>query len=338
MKRVNLKYIALSFIALATLTLQSCSSDQSYDVVGNPNNLFYIKANSSSSVSSPNTLAFAVVHTPVGDFGNVKAKFPIRSLRAVDNTAKVTAKLDNSLIDAYNTKYATSYVKFPDGTLNVDSLTATILKGQSLGEDSLILSVPSSALSQLTGPGYIAPIRITSISGADGTDSEDYSIGYVIVTTSTKFIKANVGSADMQGTLITDYSSWTGSSDTGTASTFSQMFTSSNYSGWSFSANPSTMIIDMQETKNLTGFRMMSIYGSSSSYSFKNVAVAVSTDGANYTDCGSATSSEMTNQSGYQYICFYGSMSCRYLKLTVTWASSYGSYYYKIVHFGAYVK
>jgi hypothetical protein len=281
-------------------------------------------------------LAFAVVHTPVGDFGNVKAKFPIRSLRAVDNTAKVTAKLDNSLIDAYNTKYATSYVKFPDGTLNVDSLTATILKGQSVGEDSLILSVPSSALSQLTGPGYIAPIRITAISGADGTESEDYGIGYVIVTTSTKLIKANVGSADMLGSLVPDYSAWTASSANSGNTDFSSLVDGDTWGGWDFNSSPSTLIIDMKAEKNVTGIRSYSMYAEYG-YTFSQVGLSLSTDGTTYTDAGTSSSSDMANESGYQYIGLYGAVKARYLKITYNWTYNY-SWATSIEELGVYVQ
>ena len=131
--------------------------------------------------------------------------------------------------------------------------------------------------------------------------------------------------------------SWTGSSDTGD-SNFSNMFTSSDRTGWGFSTTPSTLIIDMKEAKNLTAFKIMPLYGNYG-YPFNYIKVSVSTDGNTYTDCGTSTSSETAIESGYQYIVFYGALPCRYLKLSVDWsAGSWGSSYDKIVHFGAYVK
>ena len=206
MKKVNLKYIALSFIAVAAFSLQSCSSDESYDVVGNPNNLFYIKA--SSSASSPNTLSYQVVHTPVGDFGEFSAQYPVLCTKASSGNATVKAEIDNTLIDAYNTKYGTSYKQFPAGTLDVSKMSVTMLKDSCKGKDSITVSVSKDNLAKLTESSYIAPIRITSVEGANGLGSKDYGIAYLVVTTSTKLIKANTGSSDINGTLITDYSSW----------------------------------------------------------------------------------------------------------------------------------
>ena len=335
MKKVNLKYIALSFIAVAAFSLQSCSSDESYDVVGNPNNLFYIKAN--SSASSPNTLSYQVVHTPVGDFGEFSAQYPVLCTKPSSGNATVKAEIDNSLIDAYNAKYGTSYKQFPAGTLDVSKMNVTMQKDSCKGKDSITVSVSKDNLAKLTESAYIAPIRITSVEGAKGLGSQDYGIAYLVVTTSTKLIKANAGSSDISGTLITDYSAWTGSSDTGDSS-FSNMFTANDRSGWGFSTSPSTFVIDMKEVKNLSAFRIMPLYGNYG-YALNYITVAVSTDGNTYTDCGTSTSSETANESGYQYVVFYGALPCRYLKLTVDWStSSWGSYYDKIVHFGAYVK
>jgi hypothetical protein len=320
-------------LLVTTALLSACSSDTTYDFPGDAYSRVYF-------VNSTTVAEGAIVNTPIGYVGDVAAKFSVKCTGIRTTDTKVNLKIDNSLVDAYNAANNTVYKAAPEGTVLLDKTALTIPADSMKSVDSVSISVPETAYTTLSDTaGYLVPVVISSADGDNVVPSTNLSVRYMHVAISSSSIKKNAGSADMQGTLITDYSSWTGSSDTGTASTFSQMFTSSNYSGWSFSANPSTMIIDMQEMKNLTGFRMMSIYGMyGSSYSFKNVVVAVGTDGANYTDCGSATSSEMTNESGYQYICFYGSMSCRYLKLTVTWASSYGSYYYKIVHFGAYVK
>lgn len=332
MKKVNLKYIALSFIAVAAFSLQSCSSDESYDVVGNPNNLFYIKA--SSSTSSPNTLSYQVVHTPVGDFGAFSAQYPVLCTKPSSGNATVKAEIDNSLIDAYNTKYGTSYKQFPAGILDISKMSVTMLKDSCKGKDSITVSVSKDNLAKLTESSYIAPIRITSVEGAKGLGSKD-GIAYLIVTTQTRLLKNNVGSADMQGTLLTDYSGWTGTSDTGDANSFGEMFSNSDWSGWSFSNKTNTFVLDMQKEQNLTGFRMMAIYASWNEL-FGYVGVAISNDGITFSDCGTIQKSEMANEKGYQYVSFYGAMKCRYLKLSIYFDNSWQDY--SIVHFGAYVK
>lgn len=101
--------------------LCACSDDENYDVKGNPDNLVYFKAN------AENTFTGTVTHTPVGDFGEVKAAFPVRILRPASRDTKVTASIDTTLISAYNEAHGTSYVAAPDGCVSFDKATVTIL-------------------------------------------------------------------------------------------------------------------------------------------------------------------------------------------------------------------
>ena len=94
----------------------------------------------------------------------------------------------------------------------------------------------------------------------------------------------------------------------------------------------------MNESKNLTGFKLMPQYGNYGSYyGIAKLDVAISSDGTTFTDCGSLVYADMTVESGYHFVCFYGAMPCRYIKLNIKFNYSY-SYGWKIVHFGAYVK
>ena len=45
-----IKSAALGVLAVAGITMASCSSDTVYDVVGNPNNLVYFKANANNTL------------------------------------------------------------------------------------------------------------------------------------------------------------------------------------------------------------------------------------------------------------------------------------------------
>ena len=83
MKISNIKYIALGIIA-AALSFQACSDDEHYDVVGNPNNLVYFKTMGDAVTTC------TVTHTPVGDFGEVNAKFSVAIQRAASRDTKVT--------------------------------------------------------------------------------------------------------------------------------------------------------------------------------------------------------------------------------------------------------
>jgi len=341
MKKVNLKYIALSFIAVAAFSLQSCSSDESYDVVGNPNNLFYIKA--SSSASSPNTLAYQVVHTPIGDSGAFSAQYPVHCTRPSSGNATVKAGVDNSLIDAYNTKYGTSYKQFPTGTLDVSKMSVTILKDSCKGQDSITISVSKDNLAKLTESGYIAPIRITSVDGANGLGSKDYGIAYLVVTTQTKLIKDNVGPSDMLGTLVTDYSGWTGSYPDGTSLKVADITNGQlDDNGWRLTTDSHTVIVDMKSVKNVTGIRSCRWYYYNPDwdwgygYSFSSIGLSLSEDGNTWTSAGTADASKMEmDRSYYQYLALYGAVKARYLKMEYLSGSSSVS---SLAELGVYVQ
>ena len=330
MKKINLRYIVLSVIAVTALSLQSCSNNDSYDVVGNPNNLFYIKANSSSSVSSPNTLAYTVTHTPVGDFGEFSAKFPVRCLRPSSGNAIVKAEIDTSLISTYNTKYGTSYKPFPNGVFDKSNMNVTVLKDSCKGQDSITVSISNANLAKLTDSSYIAPIRIYSVEGTDGKASNDYGIAYVVVTTQTKLINNNVDPSNMLGSLVTDFSNWTAEYPDGTSLNISDV-TGDNLSGdgWSLTTNNNTVIVDMKSVKNVTGIRSCRWYYYNSDwdwgygYTFSSITFYLSQDGNTWTDAGTANQSDMsTDQSYYQYLSLYGAVKARYLKMQYSSGSS----------------
>lgn len=339
MKKVNLKYIALSFIAVAAFSLQSCSSDESYDVVGNPNNLFYIKA--SSSASSPNTIVCQIIHTPVAELGTVRAQYPVRCLKAVNQKTTIIASIDNSLIDAYNMKYGTSYKQFPTGTLNTDLLSVTMLKDSVKCQDSITISVSNNNLAKLTESGYIAPIRITSVEGANGAGSKDYGIAYLVVTTQTKLFKDNVKPSDMLGTLVTDYSGWTGSYPDGTSLNVSDITNGQlDDNGWRLTTDSHTVIVDMKSIKNVTGIRACRWYQSNwwggEGYSFSSIALSLSQDGNTWTSAGTADASKMEmDDSYYQYLSLYAAIKARYLKMEYLSGSSSVS---SLAELGVYVQ
>ncbi|MBQ4146462.1 MAG: DUF1735 domain-containing protein, partial [Prevotella sp.] len=98
MKKNILRYLTFSFVAAAALTFGSCSSDDKYDVEGNPDNLIYFKAGEINS----NVFTADVRHTPVGDFSNLTIKIPVFVQHPVSNATRVSVALDNSLVEAYN--------------------------------------------------------------------------------------------------------------------------------------------------------------------------------------------------------------------------------------------
>lgn len=332
-------YLRVCLIALATSSLFSCSKDESYDVTGDPQNKIFINTQQWAPINSlPNSFSFSVVHTPVGDFGEFSAKVPVRSTRPVGSETKVMGSVDNSLVESYNKDHGTSYAVLPQDVASSFMVTnsATIAKDGYLSGDSIKVGVANDKLKLLTEKAYMVPVKLTSVSGSNCGISKDYSVAYIVITTSVNRIKPNAGSADMVGTLVSDYSTWTATATPGsTSGSVSSMFDGSTSSSWRFPSSPVTMVIDMKDVKDVAGFRMFSQYAQYGSfYMFSQVKVELSSDDVTYDEVGTCKSGDMVSENGYQYIGFYGSYKARYVKLTLYWNSSYT----RICELGVYTK
>lgn len=330
-------YLRVCLIALATSSLFSCSKDESFDVTGDPQNKIFINTQQWAPINAPqNAFSFAVVHTPIGDFGDVAAKFPVRATRPVSGATTVQAAVDNALVEAYNKAHGTSYAVVPEGVLTIANPSATIAKDAYLSGDSIQVGVANDKLKLLTEKAYLVPVKLASVSGSSCGISAEYSTAYVIISTSENRIKPNAGSADMGGALVTGYSTWTATSNVAsTSGSAGSMFDGSTSTSWRFPSSPVTMVIDMKDVKEVAGFRLFSQYAQYGSYyMFGQVKVELSTDDATYDEVGTCSSSDMASESGYQYIGFYGSYKARYVRLTLSWNSSYT----RICELGVYTK
>ncbi len=322
---------------LAVFVFQSCDDNASYDVVGNPANIVYINTQEWTPINAPrNQYTFKITHTPVGDLGSVSAMFPVRSTKPMDKATVIKSAVDSTLIDGYNEKYSTACVSLPEGVINLSKSSVTISEGQYISDDSITVSIDSAKLALLTDSAYLVPIRLTSVSESDVQINSEYNTAYLRINTVNTLIKDNAGSADMAGSLVTDYSAWTvTSTPASTVNTFENIFDGSTATFWQFGTSPVTIIVDMNELKEMTGLRLFARYASyGTSYIFSKVKVALSKDNSTFEDAGTATSSTMANESGYQYIRFYNAEEARYIKLTLNWVSTYRS----ICELGVYTK
>lgn len=320
---MNIKYnfLVLSFIAFTGLFMSSCSNDESFDVKGNPDNLIYLKAN------EDNTFSGVVCHTPIGDFDNLNAAFPILVQRAVTKDTKITAIIDTSLIAAYNKKHETNYVALPSNAIDDSDLSATISAGNVRASDSIKVALKESSLASLTKKGYLLPIRISDVNG-DGVASVERGVGYVIVTTETKLIKDITSTDEMVGTLLTDHIGWSADYDNGTDIDISTIFDGSLENGPQLRTDgnngcSTVVVIDMQSTHDVSGLRFTRYWKSYwggywiDEYYFSSVKIELSSDGSTWTEAGTALESSMPKANGYQYVTFYGGVSSRYIRLSI---------------------
>lgn len=180
MKIHNL-YIALGLSAVMGLGLASCSSDETYDVTGNPDDLVFL------SKATQKEFTGVIYHTPVGEFGSAKAYFPAQIQRPTTGDVSVSVVADTSFVSKYNEAHGTSYVSAPaDVISSLKVKNATIRQGEYVSTDSVEVDVPQESFAKLSEPGYIIPLKV-SPSGAVG--SEEQGVAYLIVNTTGNFLK-----------------------------------------------------------------------------------------------------------------------------------------------------
>ena len=452
MKKNILRYLTFSFVAAAALTFGSCSSDDKYDVEGNPDNLIYFKAGEINS----NVFTADVRHTPVGDFSNLTIKIPVFVQHPVSNATRVSVALDNSLVEAYNAKngtkypvlsdaalelqkssvtlaaneysstdsieaqlaenllgtltepeymtafrivdvngngkaseergviyvkvqtgtdyihvigndeirgsishtpigsmgnvsidlpayvnqaakvgatatisidntlvaeynaeHGTNYPAAPNGVLNIENGSVTIAQGETTSATNFKAFIPEDKMTQLTGPQYLIPLRI-SAKRTDGTTVDNAGVIYMIFTTAEVYMKEGARSSEMKGTEIqpSEMGDWTCDTEE-----ISSIMNSGDWYGW----EDGSYVIDMKEVKNVTGLRFYPLYAN---YSPSVVmSVSLSTDGSNWTECG--TTSSMSRESRWLYYVLYGAIPARYVKVDYT-TDIWGYYHFGI--------
>lgn len=326
MKILNINRYLAPGMLLVALLFQACSSDETYDVVGNPDNLVYFRTIGDAVTTC------TVTHTPAGEFGEVKASFNVAIQRAANCNTTVTAVVDNSLVADYNEAHNTDYKTVPDGLVEATKLTVTIEKDTVGSKDPVEVSIPSSAFDKLTEEAYLLPVRLDAVNG-DGKASGQRGIAYVVIKTQTKMVNANVSVADMPGSLMTDYSGITASYTAGgTVDDIVQLFDGDVTNGTALRTDENdgkgtTLVFNLGKQTNVAGMRMARYYKDwygwwAEEYYFSNVVVSSSTDGTTWTELASVNESEMTKSGGYQYLAFYGAVQMNYLKLKFTSGSS----------------
>lgn len=160
----------LGTLCLTGLSLTSCSDEDSYDVVGsNAEKVFF-------DPHASNTQQNEIYNTPAGVFGLAGGAFTVESQYAVDDrTITVTGEVDNSLVESYNKQHGTDkdgntivYNALPQDALSaVEISKVKIEPGKSVGDTTLIISVPSEKCTSLTEEYYVVPVRL-KVDGQSG--------------------------------------------------------------------------------------------------------------------------------------------------------------------------
>lgn len=297
----TLHEIACCSLLLAASLLTSCSDDEKYDVVGNPNNLLYF---SMADVSAPRT--FSIAKTPIGNFGGFETQYPVFCTRNMAKETTVKAAVDNALVEAYNEEHATEYAAIPDGVVDLTQAVAHFHAGAVAAYDSLRIVVPDANLGALTEDAYLIPVRLDAVTG-DGKGSEERGVLYLVLTLTEQLVNERAQVSDLRGTMIsTDVmTTWTEASGL----QLSRLGDDNRATTWA----RGTRTIDMLQTYKVSGLKLLTRY-ENGTFS-QGVTLEISTDGSDWQEIGTLTTMPRDDDD-YQYFILYGGVPARYLRIT----------------------
>ncbi len=303
MKNIT-KYILAAAAAFSSLT--ACQEFEDFDktIDGTPG-LVYVQT------GTENLYTIRVVHKPTGSTGEFFTEFPVRCNTTRHAGVKATFVYDASLVESYNAEHKTSYAALPAEYLTLENTTLTVPENATASADSVKVTLTGN-LSLLTERNYLAPLRIK----AEGIDaSEVMGAVYVAVATEINLIRAIESTDDMVGFTATGRSAWT--ADCGN---YANLFDGSTSTSVDFPEQYGNVLnIDMKEPQLVTGLCLG--YGS-----VPSVSIEYSADGETFSQAGTPVSGEYVTSGSRMYAAFYGHIEARYLRLTISFSSSWSKY------------
>lgn len=307
-------YIFASIAIVGALCMTSCDDDDTYDVVGNPDNLVYTPQGDYNGV---------LIQTPFLVQGALEGKIYIQSTRPASSDIRVTLEVDNSLIDAYNQEHSTAYAAVPAEAVVFEN-EPVIPKGHSNSPEPVIVKLTDDVniLSTLDNAGgYLIPVKLVDAKGGGASVAQSVpSVSYLKLSISDNIVKST-DIDDATGTPVNDRSAWTiaGNID---VTGFEVMFDDDNTTSvnWSNGSNLE-IVCNLGQTYSFDAIRAYThiSYGSWYSYddgSFPDgTMIYVSSDGTTYNKVATiATGSSWTNADA---VVFQATISAQYIKVEI---------------------
>lgn len=327
MKYFKIKKFVAMHLLLAVVLFQACDNDESYDVTGDSTNFLYLRDSSQQFADKPrNSYVFTITRTPVGEEGDeIMVKIPVRVNLPLSKDVSVSARVNNDLIDAYNSQNNTRYKPFPEGSVNFTKKSVNIKAGAYASADSLEFVVPKDQFKHFTEPEYLLPIEL--VDATAGVISTNQSTLWTFVNSEYRQIRPNASLNDISG-MIASRNGWSISSDDEPTLNYTTCLDGNLSTGVRFSnVEVPTITLDMVENQKVTGLRLAPYHTTSNNYRLSSVVVELSIDNQNWNVLGTATA--MATSSSYQLIGFYGGTKARYIRLTLTWNRGSNGWMYR---------
>lgn len=244
-----------------------------------------------------------IVRTPVGIFGEVDANYAVGLHFQLDSDVKVSATVDNSLIDTYNSENSQSYVALPSNVASALQITpATIAAGETSA--SLHVTLPSDLGQSLTEKGYVAPMRLVAEYSNGTKVTLDSEVAYLVITTEESLIQDKP--TELLGTSVSDISAW---SCISAVNYNKDELTLTNWKPSALKVDNASFVVDFGAVHKVGAFKLRSYVG-------KSFRFYLSEDNSTWVDLGDVTGKSTYRESYYsQWYVLYGAVKARYVKV-----------------------
>lgn len=276
-----------------------------------------------------NTLTGSIAHTPSGSFNGVNAAFDVYTTVFSASGYTVTASVDNSLIDAYNSANGTSYKSIDESLIKIANNPATIEANANKTTEQLKVSLEGDLSTLTDKSGYLIPVTF-SANGA--VTSSSRGVVYIIVTPVEELFRKNFAFEDIGGSLVEDRSGWTieGESDLYTESYQHESLLDGDGNTYVRTwGGPVVFKIDFGKELDVTAVSLLPRQDNPwyASYHPYSIQIEYSEDGNIYTELGTAmqANGEIVSFNGAAFAALYGSQKMRYIRITASYNSNKGT-------------
>lgn len=276
-----------------------------------------------------NTLTGSIAHTPSGSFNGVNAAFDVYTTVFSASGFTVTASVDNSLIDAYNSANGTSYKSIDESLIKIANNPATIEANANKTTEQLKVSLEGDLSTLTDKSGYLIPVTF-SANGA--VTSSSRGVVYIIVTPVEELFRKNFAFEDIGGSLVEDRSGWTieGESDLYTESYQHESLLDGDGNTYVRTwGGPVVFKIDFGKELDVTAVSLLPRQDNPwyASYHPYSIQIEYSEDGNIYTELGTAmqANGEIVSFNGAAFAALYGSQKMRYIRITASYNSNMGT-------------
>lgn len=276
-----------------------------------------------------NTLTGSIAHTPSGSFNGVNAAFDVYTTVFSASGYTVTASVDNSLIDAYNSANGTSYKSIDESLIKIANNPATIEANANKTTEQLKVSLEGDLSTLTDKSGYLIPVTF-SANGA--VTSSSRGVVYIIVTPVEELFRKNLAFEDIGDSLVEDRSGWTieGESDLYTESYQHESLLDGDGNTYVRTwGGPVVFKIDFGKELDVTAVSLLPRQDNPwyASYHPYSIQIEYSEDGNIYTELGTAmqANGEIVSFNGAAFAALYGSQKMRYIRITASYNSNMGT-------------